>query len=141
MFASGKVEGQISLRLETLTDREVIKGIGCLLSFQGDHSPSGHGGATRPDVSTIYPKVSVEVYSLYLVSVLVTKNWQFADGVALLDTAKEAKQNSPTAVRIAYQLHRQWFRKVRHIGLMKVREEKLLPLSDTRIIWPGTSYK
>jgi hypothetical protein len=112
----------------------IMKGIECLLTLEGNKKKARFGGATHDYVSQIFPPAPVEVAALYYISYLFYQNWDHADGIALVGR-KNSRFNSPENVRKAYRYYRAWFRQVQHIGLANARARKLEPLKNKDVRW------
>lgn len=133
-----KVEKQVSLHLvsvEDLSQDEVFRAIECLLKLRGRTDDSNITGPTRVDVSTfISDATSVEVAALYYVSYLFKQNWGHSDA-AFLKSGDGKKLNSRKAVSKAYKAYKAWFEKVKTIGLVEARKQKLDPLAGSGVSW------
>ena len=56
------------------------------------------------------------------------------DAIALVGD-KDHGINSPDAVRKAYQYYREWFEKVKRVGVEKAREMRIEPLKGKDVRW------
>jgi hypothetical protein len=115
------------------SDKDVMKGIECLMRLEGRKGKSKHQGATRLYVSQGFGPASVEVAALYYVSYLYCQKWDHASAIALRD--EKGGVDKPEAVRQAFESYKKWFKEVEKVGLAKAREMKLEPLKDTRVHW------
>ena len=107
--------------------------IGCLLELQGKTNRGNFSGATRFDISDAFDPATVEVGALYYVSCLFTGKRDFTSAVALRDS--NGKYNTPKSVKIAYEKYRDWYKKVKELGVTKAREMKLDPLQGSNVHW------
>jgi hypothetical protein len=129
------VRGKIAVKVESLSDDEVMVAIGCLLKHRGDQRPARFRGATHYEVSQLLPAASIELASLYYISYLFTGNFQHGDGIAFWD--QHGVINPPGACEIAYDAYSKWFEQVRSMGLAAARKKKLDPLQGTNLRWYG----
>jgi hypothetical protein len=120
--------------IDKLDEQQTLTAIQCLLRFEGDRRKARFGNATDPGVSDILPDTPVEVAALFYISYLFKKEWKHALGVTLVNKSTR-EYNQPEDVAIAYQSYREWFEEVKKIGLEKAREQKLEPLSKSKIKW------
>jgi hypothetical protein len=124
-----------SVDIATISDKEVLQAIDCLLRHKGDQRPARFGGATRLDTSQLLPSATVELASLYYISYVFTKHWKHGDGVALWN--KEGVINPPGSIDAAYVAYTKWFARVRSLGITAARRKKLDPLQGSRLKWYG----
>jgi hypothetical protein len=125
---------------ETLTDREIEEGIGCLLELKGLRNKARFYGNTKFNYkkSDVYrhPKkpASVEIAALYYISYLFYSNWEHAGSIALYDEAT-GKTNTGKIVEKAFESYQKWYKEMLVIGIKAAREKKLDPLKGSGINW------
>jgi hypothetical protein len=115
-------------------ERDVSVGIECLLRLEGNKSPARFGGALNPGVSQIFDKATTEVAALFYVSYLFKKKFDHANAVALTDS-RTGKVNTPESVKSAFAAYRNWFEKIKSIGIEEARKQELDPLEGTFVRW------
>lgn len=113
--------------------QNVMNGIECLLTLQGDVSRGAFGRSTNNRVSQQLPMSTVEICALYYISKLYWQRFEHADGVVLVD--KKGRMNTTASVKKAFANYRKWFEKVKKIGLEESRRDKLDPLAGSGIRW------
>ena len=106
-----------------------------MLRHRGDKRVAGFGGATRFEVSQIFPPASVDLAALFYISYLFSGRWDHADGVALWNAHGEI--NPPGSIEIAYKGYQKWYKRVRLVGVAAAREKHLNPLDGTDLSWYG----
>lgn len=104
-----------------------------LLTLEGDSHPAEFSGATHVGANSPNVTCTVEVAALFYISYIFYKNWQHADGVALL--AFNKKLNDPETIKKAYSYYREWFALVKVIGIDQARELNIGPLDNKDISW------
>ena len=114
-------------------EQSVMEGIECLLRLEGNKNEANFSGVTNLEVSQFFEPATVEVGALYYVSYLYTGKWDHANAIALVDNNREP--NAPKTVRRAYAAYRNWFQRVRKIGLAKARKIGLDPLKGKGVRW------
>jgi hypothetical protein len=124
---------QASFTLDKLTDVEKVKGMVCLLKLEGRKNDARFSGATRPNVSQLFPATSVEVGALYYVSYVFTGKWDH--GSACYLRGVDGRINDPQDIREAYRLYRKWIEQVEKIGLAAAREKRMSPLEGSSTSW------
>jgi hypothetical protein len=133
---------RIKIDNSILSVAEIEEAIGCLLTLKGKTHKARLYGTTRDNYykSEGYqpPKhpASVEIAALYYASFLFYNNWEFASSIVLYDADTE-ESNSKRNVKRAYKSYQQWFKKVIEIGLEEARKQKLDPLVESEVSWPG----
>jgi hypothetical protein len=120
---------------DKLSDEEAFIGIDCLLAMQGIRRHGAFGGATRLDVSQLYPEATVELDALYVVSAIYNQKWQHAQGIALMDK-NGAILRPHAAAKRAFPFARKWYLRARKMGLPKMRELNDDPLKGSGVRWP-----
>lgn len=131
---------RIMIDKETLTDREIEEGIGCLLELKGLKNKARFYGDTRSNYnkSEGYRRpekpASVEVAALYYISYLFYSNWEHAGSIALYDEAT-GKTNTGKIVEKAFESYQKWYKEMIVIGIKAAREKKLDPLEGSGISW------
>lgn len=111
----------------------ILEGIHCLLNMEGNKHPARFSGATHMAVSQLFPDATADVAALYYISYLYYQRWDHANAIAL--RGENGTLNSPESILIAYESYREWFEKVKRIGLIRAREMKLDPLKDAKVKW------
>lgn len=128
------LSGKNKIMLDEKKPQIIMNGISTLLTFEGDKKTATFCGAT--DVGYNSPEVNctVEVAALFYASyIFYGKGWNyFATGIALVENGKK---NDPKTIKKAFKCYREWFEKIKKIGIEKAREEKLDPLKGTGIVW------
>ena len=124
--------------------KNIVPAIECLLVLEGNKniaafglqpSPALTGPGTGP-VSILTTPITVEVAALYFISYLYYQKWQHANLVVLIDKDDSSViKSSDENVRKAYKYYREWFERVKKIGIVKARELKLEPLKDKDVRW------
>ncbi len=128
--------GKTGVELDrTISDKEFVEAVACLLKHKGDHRLARFGGATNPGVSQILPGATIELAALYYISYIFTGNWHHADGVALWN--EDGVINPPGAIERAYSSYAKWFKVVQSLGLSAARKKHLDPLEGTKLRWYG----
>lgn len=116
-----------------ISEKELMKGIECLLKLEGNKTLTWPVGKTNIQSSQPTGLVQIQVNALYFISYLYYGKWEEADAISLVETNKE--RDSPETIKRAYESYRTWFEKVKEIGLEKAREQKLDPLDGTDVRW------
>lgn len=124
---------QANFALDRLTDVEKLKGMVCLLKLEGRKNDARFSGATRPNVSQLFPATSVEVGALYYVSYVFTGKWDHSSACYLRGV--DGRINDPQDIREAYRLYRKWIEQVKKLGLAEAREKGLNPLEGSSASW------
>jgi len=131
------IESSVEEKKSINEDEEanILEAIDCLLKLEGDKRVAKFGGAAHPRVSRIFDEMSkVEVAALYYISYLFYQKWDHSNAVFLVDKQAD-KLNTEEAIKEAYRLYREWFQKVKTIGLSNARAAKLDPLTGSNIRW------
>ncbi|MCC6826061.1 MAG: hypothetical protein IT172_09995 [Acidobacteria bacterium] len=113
--------------------QNIIDGIGCLLSLEGDVSRGAFGMATNNRVSQQLPMSTVEICALYYISKLYWQRFDHADGVVLVD--KNGRMNTSASIKKAFKSYRKWFEKVKKRGFEESRRDDLDPLAGSGVKW------
>jgi len=114
-------------------ERELQKGIACLLQLEGNENPSSIKGATSPRTSQTFSTTSVQVAALYYVSYLYYEKWDHAHAAVLVDESSTKDQKKTVAK--AFEAYRRWFGEVKKIGLHEARKAEADPLAGSGIRW------
>lgn len=133
----------VTIDIESLTDEEIVEGIGCLLRLKGNKNKARIYGRTRSNLNGAQgykpPKnpATIEIAALYYISYLFHKDWEHAGAIALYDEEEEDidKINSPEYAERAFRSYENWFTTVKQLGLKKTREQKIYPLTGSGISW------
>jgi hypothetical protein len=126
--------GSIPPAVEQLSDEEAKTGIACLLTFEGNRRVGRFSGATRLDISQLFPDATVELDALYVISAIYNRKWLHAQGVALVDQ----KQNillPEVGARRAFRFVRRWYQRLKENGLEKLRVDHDDPLNGSGLRW------
>jgi len=127
--------------IASLTEAEKLDAIQCLLGAENDLRPAAFGGVTRLDVSQLFAPVHVDLAALYAISYIFTGHFDHGDAVALRGkhaSASDHLGNYVTrrdAIHRAYRAYREWFAKVRQVGLANAHESGLQPLEGSGLRW------
>lgn len=117
-----------------LSEAESVVGISCLLKLEGDQRPGIFSGATRVDVSQVFPQATVELDALYVISAIYNQKWSHASGIALVD--RKSRLLSPRAgAKLAFPAVKAWYLRVQHDSLQKLRIEQDDPLKTSGVKW------
>jgi len=125
----------------SLTEAEKLEAIQCLLGAENDLRPAAFGGVTRLDVSQLFAPVRVDLAALYAISYIFTGRFDHADAVALSGERASASDHLGNyvtrrdAIHRAYRAYREWFAKVRQVGLANAHESGLQPLEGSGLRW------
>lgn len=122
------------IKIDEKDPAQIFNAVECLLKLEGNKSRGAFSGATNNRVSQLLPKSTVEICALYYISYLFYEKYDHADGVALFDH-KSRKLNTEKAIEMAYDSYRKWFEKVKEIGLLEARKQKLDPLEGSGVSW------
>jgi hypothetical protein len=131
---------RVAVKDPALSESEILEGIDCLLRLRGRRSTGRFVGSTRSNYNSSEgyrsPKhpATVEIDALYYISYLFYENWQHADSVALYDEDTQ-ESNSPRNVDRAFRSYRDWFERIKEIGLEEARRQKLDPLAGAGVSW------
>jgi hypothetical protein len=133
-----RVDGDVNLpdqfkHVDESNIENIIVGIECLLTFEGNKKRARFSGATRHDVSQLFDPATVDIAALYYISYLFTQKWDHADAVAIVD--KEGRVNTDESTKEAFQAYREWFKEVKKLGIYKARESRLDPFGGKNIRW------
>jgi hypothetical protein len=116
-----------------LPDAEKLAGVGCLLSMQGNRGRARFGGATRSDVSEIYPDATTEIAALFYISYMFTEKWDHSLGIAV--RGRKGRLNDPKDISLAYREYRKWFKRVSAVGWKRSQERGIVPLAKGPVRW------
>jgi hypothetical protein len=127
--------------IASLPEGEKLKAIQCLLGAENDLKPAVFSGTTRFDISQTFAPAQVNLAALYAVSYIYTGHYDHAAAVAF--RGKGASYTDSTgnyvtkasAIHKAYRSYREWFAKVRQMGLANARKANLQPLNGTGLSW------
>lgn len=85
------------------------------------------------------PVLTVEIFSLYLISGLYYGHFDFAEGPVLAYRPKPGKEqvinNNSKMLRRVYEAYAEWVAKVKTEGLAAMRQKKEPPLTGTKFNW------
>lgn len=122
----------------------IVPAITCLLEFEGNKNMAAFGrdpsprltGPSQGPTSIFSTPITAEVAALYFISYLYYQKWDHASLVVLVnrDDSREL-ESSDENVRKAYGYYREWFERVKAIGIVKARELKIEPLKDKDVRW------
>jgi len=123
-------EGSIYIRQD---ETSIMCGIECLLKHEGDKRRAAIGANLSLCTSEgNIPNPSVEVAALYMIS----RMFGTADNIRVIRLYdSDGHRNSKKAIKKAYTYYREWFAKVKKMGLAKAREKGLDPLKDRDVHW------
>lgn len=134
----------LSQILDEKKPENIVPAITCLLEFEGnkniaafglDPSPRLTGPANGP-TSIFSTPITQEVAALYFISYLYYQKWAHAGFVVLVDRDDSREiESSDKNVRKAYAYYREWFERVKAIGIVKARKLKLEPLKGKDVRW------
>jgi hypothetical protein len=125
---------EVDFKIDEKNPQNIINGIECLLTLEGKRRVGVRYGS-KPNVSQLVPKASIEINALYKISELFYGNDNFAGAVALIGEDDNLKVNSKRYVKKAFASYRKWFEKVKEIGLDEARKQKLDPLANSGVRW------
>ena len=131
---------RIMIDKETLTDREIEEGIGCLLEMKGLRNKARFYGDTRNNYNKSegyrHPEkpASVEIAALYYISYLFYSNWEHASSITLYDEST-GETNTEKIVERAFESYQKWYKEMLVIGIKAARKKKLDPLEGSGINW------
>jgi hypothetical protein len=126
-------EIDVDFEIDETDPKNIITGIDCLLRLEGKKKEGLFSGATKDNVSQIFPTASVEICALYYASYLFNQDWKHANAIALV--GKDGSINSDESVKKAFESYKLWLKKLKKVGLQKAREMKLDPLENSGIRW------
>ncbi|MBL8262570.1 MAG: hypothetical protein JNM58_09100 [Xanthomonadaceae bacterium] len=129
-----------------MTDRDKEAVIACLLSAEGNTRLSNVSGATDPRVSQIVEQTTVEVSALYMVSYVITGNFDHANAVAIRDPAAsdddedavravDLRAKHKAVMRRAYAAYRSWYADLRKTGWRMMVALRPDPLVEAGLRW------
>lgn len=136
-YWTAKVDPKAKLASHEINENDpknIINGIECLLQLQGTKRVGVLYGS-REYTSQFVPKASVEINALYEITRLFYGNYNFASAVALVSEGEEVKFNKGRDIKRAFESYRNWFQKVKEIGIQKAREQRLDPLEGSGVRW------
>jgi hypothetical protein len=125
----------------SLTEAEKLEAMECFLQAENDRREAAFGGAVRLDVSQTFAKPRVSLAALYAISYLYSGHYDHASAVALRGEDASYTDTSgnyvtkTSAIRRAFTAYREWFSKVRQLGLAGARESGLQPLDGSGLRW------
>ena len=119
----------------SLPDNQKLAGVACLLALETNHHEARISGATRSEVSQMFPPATADVAALFYISYIFTKNWTHGDAIALW--GHEGRINNADDISLAYQKYREWFKRVSKIGWKKAQKEGIQPLANCPVSWYG----
>lgn len=120
--------------VEHLSEAESLAGIACLLSLEGDRRLGKFSGATRMDVSQFFPRATIELDALYVISAIYNEKWDHASGVALVD--RKSRILSPrAAAKLAFPAVKAWYLRVQGGSLQELRIAQDDPLKTSGVKW------
>jgi len=129
-------------QVAALTDEQVIAAISCLLQLENDNRNTVFVGGPRiVYVSQMFGPAPVKLAALLYISYLFTRNLNLFTAVALRGPGAESNRSqweyatSNEAIAKAYASYRNWYERVKNIGLARAREQKLDPLEGTGLRW------
>jgi hypothetical protein len=114
-------------------EKRFFRAVECLLKLEGKKGAAKVWGATKPETSQLFDSARVDVAALYYVSFLFYERWDHAAAIALVDNS--GTMNDDAIVKKAFASYREWFIRVRQIGLDEARRQKLDPLANSGIGW------
>ena len=120
--------------VEHLTDEEALVGLSCLLMLEANRGEGKFSGATRFEVSQLFPQATVELDALFVISAIYNQSWRHADGVALAD-ARGKIQNAVSGPKRAFPFVRRWYDRIQRLGLVKARSQGDDPLKGSGLHW------
>lgn len=124
---------EVEFEIDETKSKNIMKGIECLLSLEGNKQEGLFGGATNESVSQIFPKSTIEICALYYISYLFYQDWNHASAVALVGS--DGSLNSDETVKRAFERYRLWFTKIKKVGLQKARSQRIDPLEGSGMRW------
>ena len=93
-------------------------------------------GSPRGPTSILSTPITAEVAALYFISYLYYQKWDHASLVVLIDRDDSREiESSDENVKKAYGYYREWFERVKAIGIVKARELKIEPLKGKDVRW------
>jgi hypothetical protein len=114
-------------------EKSIMCGIECLLKLEGDKRISNIGANLSLNTSrTDIPNPTVEIAALYKISAIFGCA-QDVHVIILRD--KEGNGNGQNAINKAYKYYREWFKKIKSMGLKKARLMQMNPLKNKDIYW------
>lgn len=132
---------QVDYDVDETDQSKILEGIKCLLK-QEHRTGQGVLYGSKPFVSQIVPKASVDINALYQISRLFYGNDDFAQAVALTSNPPKLigeydniEFNSKDVVAKAFASYRKWFKKVKKLGLDGARKQKINPLDGSGVSW------
>ena len=148
-YWQSRVDTRVDLESLTFPDEKdpevATQGIECLLKFEGNKhlAPLGIQVMTRLNTENLSGPTSIlstptaaEVAALYMISYLYYQKWDHADWVVLVNRKdSQGLSSSEENVRKAYRYYREWFKRVKAMGLVKARGLKIEPLKAKDVWW------
>ena len=134
----------LSQILDERKPENIVPAITCLLEFEGNKNMAAFGldpsprltGPPSGPTSILSTPITAEVAALYFISYLYYQKWDHASLVVLIDRDDSREiESSDENVRKAYEYYRQWFERVKAIGIVKARERKIEPLKGKDVRW------
>jgi hypothetical protein len=125
----------------SLSEAKKLQAIECFLTVENDLRPAAFGGAVRFDVSQTFAQPHVNLAALYAISYIYSGRYDHAAAVALRGEDASYTDSSgnyvtkPSAIHKAYKAYREWFTKVRQLGLARAQEAGLQPLEGSGLRW------
>jgi len=143
-----RVDSYTTMELSQIRDekdpRNILPAIQCLLEFEGNKNSALFGldpsppltGPARGPTSIFSTPIHIEVAALYFISYLYYQNWKHANLIVLVDRDDSREiESSDENVRKAWKYYREWFERVKPIGIVKARKLKIEPLKGKDVWW------
>jgi len=134
----------LSQILDEKDPKNMVPAITCLLEFEGNKNIAAFGrdpnprltGPSRGPTSIFSTPITAEVAALYFISYLYYQKWDHASLVVLIDRDDSREiESSEENVKKAYGYYREWFERVKAIGIVKARKLKIEPLKGKDVQW------
>jgi hypothetical protein len=127
--------------IASISETAKLKAIQCLLGAENDTKTAAFSGANRFDISQTFAPAEVNLAALYAISYIYSGHYDHAAAVALRGEDASYTDSSgnyvtkANAIHKAYKAYREWFTKVRQIGLASAQQSGLQPLAGTGLRW------
>ncbi len=135
----------LSQILDEKNPKNMLPAIRCLLEFEGNKNIAAFGLDPNPrltgppgpgPMSILSTPITAEVAALYFISYLYYQKWDHANLVVLIDKEDSREiESSQENVSKAYKYYREWFERVKPIGIVKARKLKIEPLKGKDVRW------